>query len=155
MAWRSECCLVRFLFSSSDDIYDNHIPRVALAQSYGCRRCCVGPAFIVAAIASFYFGDGAECSWSKCPDTRDITGDHLGGRLSYTIIKRLSTHPEDKRYIELRKQWKGNVAVNTYLRIFLTQAVLATTISIAVIHTNLISGKHSSGRLYSWSQWFG
>jgi steroid 5-alpha reductase family enzyme len=58
-------------------------------------------------------------------------------RLSYTISKRLISKAEDQRYVDLRKQWKGNVAVNTYLRIFVTQALLATVISAAVIQINL------------------
>lgn len=96
-----------------------------------------GLAFVTAAISSFLIGNSGANSvgWNIQTIT---TGLVLiwGLRLAYTIGRRLATHPEDKRYVELRKHWRGNQAVNTYVRIFFTQAVLATTISIAVIIIN-------------------
>lgn len=56
-----------------------------------------------------------------------------GLRLAITITLRSIGRPEDRRYVELRKKWKGNAAVNTYLRIFVLQAVLAVIISMAAI----------------------
>lgn len=96
-----------------------------------------GPAFVVAAVGAFMlnpfglsFGANAQalvtilvCIWAV--------------RLSATIAKRLMRKAEDQRYVNLRKQWKGNEAVNTFLRIFVVQAMLATVISSAVIHINL------------------
>lgn len=96
-----------------------------------------GPAFVVAALASFTlnpfqvgFGWNVQtmvtlliCVWAA--------------RLGFVITLRLLTRPEDVRYVELRKNWKGSEALNSYGRIFLVQAVLATLVSSAVIHINL------------------
>ncbi|MDQ5932692.1 MAG: hypothetical protein QG649_777, partial [Patescibacteria group bacterium] len=46
---------------------------------------------------------------------------------------------EDKRYIELRKHWKGNLALNTYMRIFVLQAVLVTVTSVALVYIGVSS----------------
>jgi steroid 5-alpha reductase family enzyme len=93
-----------------------------------------GGGFIVAAITSFILGVhelGLNIQTL-------VTGLVIvwGLRLGYYILRRVTKHPEDKRYVELRKKWKGNVAINGYTRIFLTQGVLATIISIAVILVN-------------------
>ncbi len=93
-----------------------------------------GPAFIVAAISSFIVG-GQTIGWNL-QTVLLILVTVWGARLSFTITRRLISHEEDKRYVELRKAWKGNEALNTYLRIFLLQGVLATVVSIAVIHAN-------------------
>ncbi|MEK7625789.1 MAG: DUF1295 domain-containing protein [Patescibacteria group bacterium] len=61
-----------------------------------------------------------------------------GVRLSSHIFSRfVRSKTEDPRYVELRKNWKGSVAVNTYFRIFLAQAVLAFLICIPVIVLNV------------------
>lgn len=59
-----------------------------------------------------------------------------GLRLAYIIIGRLRKKPEDKRYVELRKAWKGNEAINSFVRIFMVQAVLAWVIAASVYHVN-------------------
>ena len=56
-----------------------------------------------------------------------------GLRLAGTLLLRMWGRPEDKRYIELRKKWHGNLLLNTYIRIFATQALLAVVISAAAI----------------------
>ena len=58
-----------------------------------------------------------------------------GARLSIHILRRFlrSTHQDD-RYTELMSAWPvGNRAIHTFLRIFLTQAVLATIIGLPII----------------------
>lgn len=46
-------------------------------------------------------------------------------RLSEHLFKRVAGRKhEDVRYVELRKKWKGNEALNSYIRVFLLQAVL-------------------------------
>lgn len=97
-----------------------------------------GPSFIVAALFgmslnTFGVGFGAN------PQTIvTLLVTVWGGRLAWHIGRRFLQHTkEDRRYVELRKGWKGNVALNTYVRIFVVQALLALVISIAVIHTNL------------------
>lgn len=96
-----------------------------------------GPAFIVAAISSFILSDAPIELGANVQTLVTLLVIAWGARLAYVIYKRLRSHAEDKRYVELRKEWKGNVAMNTYLRIFVVQAVLATLISTAVIFVNI------------------
>ena len=57
-----------------------------------------------------------------------------GLRLSIMLFIRNMNRPEDARYVELRKRWKGSkVVMNAYIRIFVTQGLLAVVISAAVI----------------------
>lgn len=63
-----------------------------------------------------------------------------GIRLSYHIARRLLHTSEDPRYKELRKKWRGNEAVNTYLRVFIVQAVLAVVVASGVICINTAEG---------------
>ncbi len=61
-----------------------------------------------------------------------------GIRLSASILKRLMRSKiEDPRYTEMRKTWKGNNALNAYVRIFIVQVVLALVISAGVVTVNL------------------
>ncbi|HRJ06621.1 MAG TPA: DUF1295 domain-containing protein [Candidatus Saccharibacteria bacterium] len=60
-----------------------------------------------------------------------------GLRLFYAMVGRLRKNSEDKRYVELRKNWKGNEAVNTYVRVFAIQAFLAWVIAASVNHVNV------------------
>lgn len=99
-----------------------------------------GLAFIVAAIASFVLSGYGLTVGPNVQTLVTVLVIIWGARLALAIFLRLRSHPEeDKRYIELRKNWKGNLAVNTFVRIYLLQAVLATVISLAVIHINLSS----------------
>lgn len=61
-----------------------------------------------------------------------------GIRLSSHIFRRIrSTNVEDKRYVEMRKKWQsGNEDLAIYLRIYITQALLATIVSLPVIAIN-------------------
>lgn len=57
-----------------------------------------------------------------------------GARLSYHIFRRyLKSNQEDQRYVTLRASWKGNIAINAYVRIYLVQALLATIVGLSVI----------------------
>lgn len=61
-----------------------------------------------------------------------------GLRLGYYIFRRIQRSPdEDPRYVELRSKWKGSVAINAYLRIFVVQGILAAIVSASVIAVNL------------------
>ena len=61
-----------------------------------------------------------------------------GMRLSFYISRRIDRSPsEDARYAAMRKTWRSNVAVNAYLRIFVTQTLLALIVSGSVIFSNL------------------
>ena len=96
-----------------------------------------GPAFVVAALASFTLNPYQVAFDWNVQTVMTILVTIWAARLGFVITKRLLTRPEDRRYVELRKSWKGNEMLNTYGRVFLTQAVLATLISSAVIHANL------------------
>ena len=96
-----------------------------------------GPAFVVAAVASFVFNRFELSLGYNAQTIVTILVTIWATRLSYTITRRLLRKPEDQRYVDLRKKWKGNAALNAYFRIFFVQAVLATIISAAVIHINL------------------
>lgn len=95
-----------------------------------------GLAFVVAAVASFLVNDyHVKIGWNVQTLTTALV-IVWAARLSYAMYKRIRSHPEDKRYAALRRNWKGNIALNTYLRVFVIQGILATLISIAVIHIN-------------------
>ena len=96
-----------------------------------------GPAFVVAAVSAFLLNPYELQVGFNVQTVLTVLIIIWAARLSYSIIARLLKKPEDLRYVELRKQWKGSEFINTYLRIFVAQALLATIISSAVIHTNL------------------
>jgi steroid 5-alpha reductase family enzyme len=95
-----------------------------------------GPAFVVAAVSSFIMNEYSLPLGMNVQTLTTVLVIAWAARLSYAMYKRIRNHPEDKRYAQLRKKWKGNVALNTYLRVFAVQGILATVISIAVIHIN-------------------
>lgn len=106
-----------------------------------------GPAFIVAAVASFIIGQ--QSIGLSVQSLVTLLVGLWGFRLSFSIFRRFIRHDEDKRYVELRSKWKGNLAINAYLRIFVTQAILASIISIAVVYLNT-SNVDSSLGLFAW-----
>jgi steroid 5-alpha reductase family enzyme len=93
-----------------------------------------GGAFIVVALTSFVESPNPGLLQML------VTGMVIvwGIRLGYTILRRVMSSPaEDPRYTELRSQWKGSLAFNAYVRIFLVQGFLATVVSASVILVNL------------------
>lgn len=107
-----------------------------------------GGGFIVAAISSFMLGS-QEIGWNIQTLVTSLV-IIWGFRLGYYILRRVVSHPEDARYVALRNEWKGSIALNAYARIFFTQGLLATIISIAVIHINL-----SMPTAFSWITYVG
>ena len=107
-----------------------------------------GMTFIVIAIASFFMQRGSVFDL----DLQLLVTSLVviwGGRLTWHILKRIqATEQEDARYVELRKKWKGDVRINTYLRVYLTQAALALLICVPVIHINLFSSNGIT--LFAW-----
>lgn len=95
-----------------------------------------GLAFVVATVASFLMNEYHVTVGLNVQTLVTALVIVWAARLSYAMFKRVRSHPEDKRYAAMRRKWKGNLALNTYLRVFVTQGVLATIISIAVIHIN-------------------
>lgn len=59
-----------------------------------------------------------------------------GLRLALHIYLRNRHKPEDHRYEEIKKKWKGNFYLNSYINIFLAQGFLLLLISIPVIFIN-------------------
>ncbi len=96
-----------------------------------------GPAFVVAAFAAFVINPYELHVGLNSQTLVTLLVTAWAARLSFVITRRLINKPEDKRYVDLRKQWKGNESVNTFLRIFVVQAALACVISSAVVHINL------------------
>lgn len=96
-----------------------------------------GPAFVVAAVSAFILNPFELTIGLNAQTLVTLLVLLWAARLSFTITLRLMNKPEDQRYVNLRKQWKGSELVNTLLRVFAAQAVLATIISSAVIHINL------------------
>lgn len=96
-----------------------------------------GPAFVIAALAAFTLNPYQVGFGWNVQTLVTLLVTIWAARLGLIITRRLLTQSEDKRYVELRKHWKGSVILNTYARVFLLQAILATLISSAVIHVNL------------------
>lgn len=92
-----------------------------------------GLCFIVVASTSYVIGSGG---WVQTLTTLAV--QVWGLRLAWHIGRRVrrSTH-EDERYVELRKNWQGSVAVNTFFRVYMVQAILAVLISAPVMYINL------------------
>lgn len=88
-----------------------------------------GPAFIVAALFGY--------AWSSKNGTQLLVTALVllwGIRIAWHIGRRwLRSAQEDARYVELRKKWRGDVAVNTYFRIYVVQALLVIVISLPLL----------------------
>lgn len=92
-----------------------------------------GGAFIVIALASLFLGNRGALQYL-------VSGlvALWGLRLSFYIFKRFRrSENEDSRYVEMRKNWQGNVSMNAYFRIFITQGLLALLVSASVMAINL------------------
>lgn len=93
-----------------------------------------GGAFIVAALTSYLLGGEQAGTQALATGLVFVWGLRLG----LSILRRFyGSKKEDERYTDLRKQWKGNLYVNSYIRIFLVQGVLATIVALSVIVINL------------------
>lgn len=98
-----------------------------------------GGAFIVAAKTSFFLGE----SQGALQLLTTLLVIVWGLRLAVTIFLRFKhSTREDPRYTELKKQWRGSIYRNAYLRIFLTQGLLAIAVSLSVIVINVSNTYH-------------
>ena len=93
--------------------------------------------FVVAAISSFALNPFGLSIGFNAQSLVVLLVAIWAIRLSYHIVRRLVRSPEDARYVQLRKKWRGNEVLNTFFKIFMTQAFLATIVSAAVIAINL------------------
>lgn len=92
-----------------------------------------GLTFIAIATAAFVSG---PYSFGLNPATVVVGLVYIWGfRLAWHIGRRfLRSSRTDERYVELMKKWRGSVALNAYVRIYVVQSVLALLVSIPVIH---------------------
>lgn len=95
-----------------------------------------GLAITVASVASYVIGE-QTIGWNVQTLIVGLIAV-WGVRLSYTISLRFRRTEEDKRYVELRKKWRGNEALNTYGRIFIVQAVFAAIIGLGSVTVNAL-----------------
>jgi steroid 5-alpha reductase family enzyme len=104
-----------------------------------------GLVFIVVAVTSFLFNQNTQLASLIVCSLVVI----WGVRLSSHILRRVrSTTVEDKRYVEMRKKWQsGNEDLAIYFRIYVTQALLATIVSLPVIVINVATVEVSSAFL--------
>lgn len=99
-----------------------------------------GPIFILVALTSYLIAYKSTPYLSVCLLVLALV-TIWGMRLAWHIGRRkIGNTNEDPRYIELRKNWKGHESTNMYIRVYLVQAFLATTICIPIIHINLFDG---------------
>jgi steroid 5-alpha reductase family enzyme len=94
-----------------------------------------GLAITVAAVSSYIIG-GNSIGWN-IQTIVVILVCVWGLRLSYTLSLRFRKTKEDRRYIELRKKWHGSEFINTYVRIFLVQAMFAAIVAFGVMILNV------------------
>ena len=96
-----------------------------------------GLSCIAIALSGFLLQGGNSLRW----DTQALTTLLVmvwGSRLAWHVARRIArTRHEDARYVALRRKWKGNLALQTYLRIYLLQSFLALVVCIPVVHINL------------------
>ena len=95
-----------------------------------------GIVIVVLAIASFLANPDGVGVGLNIQTVATLLVTIWGVRLVHHIIRRLLKSTEDPRYKELRKKWRGNQAVNSYLRVFVVQAILAVIVVAAVICIN-------------------
>ncbi len=105
-----------------------------------------GLSILTIALCGFFLQDGVRVRW----DPQTLTTLLVvvwGSRLAWHIGRRIMrTNHEDERYVELRKKWRGNIALNTFFRVYFLQSILALVVSIPVVHINLAQDTR-------WSFW--
>lgn len=91
-----------------------------------------GLAFIGVALTSFWLQPGER--W-QLDGQSAVTALVViwGSRLSWHILRRFRrSRREDERYVELRRRWRGSVALNALVRVYLLQAALVVVVSLPV-----------------------
>jgi steroid 5-alpha reductase family enzyme len=89
-----------------------------------------GGGFIVVAWSQL-FANWGESYYAQVLVTAMVTT--WGLRLSYHIFKRNWSKKEDKRYVELRKKWRGSIALNAFLKVFMLQGFLLLLVALPII----------------------
>jgi steroid 5-alpha reductase family enzyme len=121
-----------------------------LIKRYDLIDAAWGLMFIAVAVTSYLLQYGGIYQF----DTQFVVTLMVivwGLRLSWHIVRRIiATKAEDPRYVDLRKNWKGNETLNVFFRIYFVQAVLALVISMSVIHINLFADTFIPT---TWNNW--
>lgn len=104
-----------------------------------------GTGFVVVAIATLTFNDTINHATYILFDLVLLWGT----RLTIHILLRKMRTGEDKRYTEIKKQWKGNVKLTAYLRVFVTQSIILLFIAMPILVTNTYA-KDISVPTLSW-----
>lgn len=105
----------------------------------GLQDVAWGAGFIVVALFSYFFSN-----------TESLNGTIItifvvlwGGRLAYHLFKRNWNKPEDRRYVEMRRNWEAkgkNVTLTAYLNVFMFQMILLLIIVQPVMLANTSVG---------------
>jgi steroid 5-alpha reductase family enzyme len=106
-----------------------------------------GPSFIVIALTTVLLGrEQGPSGWLLWGIT--VMVSVWGARLAWHIGRRfLRSTSQDTRYTELSKQWR-RPEVESFLKVFMLQAVLAVIVSIPVIYINAWGYDNASPWLY-------
>lgn len=103
-----------------------------------------GPTFIVIALTMYVASYGLVWDWNVSLLFLVLV-TLWGGRLSWHIAQRIRrTSEEDKRYVELRRNWKSNSELKAFLRIYMAQGLLATLIAIPIIYIGTVGANSFS-----------
>ena len=106
-----------------------------------------GPGFVVVAWTGFFYYD--TLSTQAVIILWLVT--FWGLRLFWHLAKRNIGRPEDFRYVNMRKRWKGkNVYLKAYINVFLLQQILLYIVALPIM---LVSSSHSES-LY-WFNYVG
>ena len=108
-------------------------------ENNGLQDIAWGMGFIVVALFSYFFSSTESLNGLVITSLVVL----WGGRLSYHLFKRNWNSPEDRRYVDMRKNWeeKGqNVKVVAYFKVFMFQMLLLLFIVQPVMLANTREG---------------
>ena len=90
-----------------------------------------GPAHFVVVAAAIYFSDQSLVldSWNGIIFLMVL---FWSSRLLIHLFVRSRGEADDRRYIDLSKNWKGSIIVNAYFRVFIIQFVLSSITSLVL-----------------------
>lgn len=132
------CALVAIIFITAVFFIARRMHR------YDVIDAAWGPTFIVITLTSLILSSSSLLEFTPATIVTLLV-IIWGGRLSWHIARRIATSTqEDPRYVELRKSWRGNIALYMFLRVYLLQALLALTISIPVVYLHFSESKEWS-----------
>lgn len=108
-------------------------------KNNGLQDIAWGMGFIVVALFSYFFSNVESLNGLVIT----VLVVLWGGRLSYYLFKRNWNSEEDKRYVAMRENWEAkgqNIAVASYLKVFMFQMLLLIIIVQPVLFANTRPG---------------